>query len=137
MTTAWQPMKWVKHVADPDGDHFDVWENAEYVAGLRSRSDGLQCITVHRHDRSPLTDWRVLQSVKNELCGSEREGAELFPAESRLVDASCERHIWVLPQGERFPFGLNHRTVLTPEEAEQQGATQRAWQPGLTTGVPA
>ncbi len=79
--------------ADPDDPH-EVWQNDEYAAVLRTRSDGLPSITVSRHDREPFPDAKHLRSIKNEILGAEREGCELFPAESRLMDSSIERHLW-------------------------------------------
>jgi hypothetical protein len=50
--------------------------------------------------------WRDKQRIKNELFGTERTAIEVFPKESRLVDAANLYHIWVLPVGLELPFGL-------------------------------
>jgi hypothetical protein len=120
-------MVWVGRDDDP-ADTREMWENDVYAAALRRRADGLECITVNRHDLGAVRDWRHLQQIKNEMCGAEREGCEVFPAESRLMDWANQAHIWVLPEGERFPFGVEHRDVRAG------GAVQREWQAGLTTG---
>ena len=52
-----------------------------------------------------------LQQIKNDICGEESESAELFPAMSRIADAVNQYHIWVLPEGDKFPFGFNDRLV--------------------------
>jgi len=69
-------------------------------------------LTVWRHDRQPCKEWAHLQQIKNELIGREHEAAELFPAESRLVDAGNEYHLWVhMDPHYRFPFGFESRCV--------------------------
>lgn len=78
--------------------------------------DGWPCemyhLSIKRNDRDVIRDWRDLQQIKNMICGSECEGVELFPAESRLVDSANQFHMWVLSNREyRFPFGFNERVV--------------------------
>jgi hypothetical protein len=60
-----------------------------------------------------LHDWSELQSIKNALCGENREACEIYPARDRLADSPNQSHLWVLPRGARFPFGLENR-VATP-----------------------
>lgn len=70
-------------------------------------------LSIRRNDRRrPGAErWRDFQRIKNELCGPETEGVELYPAESRLVDAADQYHLWVLPLGVKFPFGFSQRDV--------------------------
>jgi hypothetical protein len=70
-------------------------------------------VDISRHDRGSCKNWRHFQQIKNELIGPEHEAIELFPAESRLVDAGNEYHLWVhaTPQY-RFPLGFPARLVL-------------------------
>ena len=76
-------------------------------------------------DRGPTHDWRDLQRIKNELIGPDREGIELYPAESRLVDTSNQFHIFVLPEGMQMPFGYGSRLVV---ETEDFGVRQRPFE---------
>lgn len=71
----------------------------------------LAWLCIRRRDSSPVHDWRHLQNIKNDLCGSEREALELYPAESRLVDTANQYHLWVLPLGLSAPFGYAEREV--------------------------
>lgn len=57
-----------------------------------------------------LQDWRDYQRIKNALTGLEAEGMQLYPAESRLVDAANQFHLWVLKQGD-IPLGFRERLV--------------------------
>jgi hypothetical protein len=73
--------------------------------------DGVTWLAIVRVDRQPVDDWRDKQRIKNELCGPQREAIELYPAESRLVDTNNQAHLYVLPEGQCFPFGYIERDV--------------------------
>lgn len=68
-------------------------------------------LCIRRRDSEAIHDWRDLQRIKNELCGTDREAVEIYPAEDRLVDTSNNYHLWVLPRGFRVPFGYDERDV--------------------------
>lgn len=82
----------------------------------------LTWLSIKRRDKAAFHDWRELQGIKNAICGPEREGMELYPAESRLVDTSNQYHLWVLPKGMSFPLGYPQRLVHTESS---HGAIQR------------
>jgi hypothetical protein len=84
-------------------------------------------LSIKRVDKAAFHDWRELQGIKNAICGPEREGCELYPAESRLVDTSNQYHLWVLPAGMAFPFGYANREVRTESSG---GAVQRKFNEG-------
>lgn len=122
-----------------------VYRSTLYQCSARTFPNGLLHLSIHRNDRAAVRDWRHLQAIKNEIAGPEREACELYPAESRLMDEANEYHLWVLPEGERFPFGTAERTIQTPEQVaafnaqrEAEGvkgrAGQRGWQPEIPTG---
>ncbi len=126
----------------------EVWGNDEYEVIVRYLTErgraGAIHLSIKRYDREPARDWRHLQSIKNEVCGWEREGIELFPAESRLVDQANQTHLWVMGAGDTLEIGFPTRMVMTEAEsrATMQAALgpgpdkgrQRDWQPGLSTG---
>jgi len=113
----------------------DIWRNSTYVVERRAvvqganaivRADSLDdalWLVIVRIDGKPARDWRNLQRIKNQLAGASREAVELFPAEARLVDQVNATHLWVLPAGERYPFGFEQRSVDEP--AAQVGLRQR------------
>jgi hypothetical protein len=69
-------------------------------------------LSIRRNDRRPVTNWRDLQKIKNELVGPECEGVQIFPAESRLVDNANQYHLYVCADSEyRLPFGYQERLV--------------------------
>jgi hypothetical protein len=74
-------------------------------------------LSIKRHDREPIHDWRDLQMIKTILCGEESEAMELYPAESRVVDTSNQYHLWVLPKGLTLPFGFNDGRLVTEHAA--------------------
>lgn len=86
-------------------------------------------LSIRRNDRKPLHDFRHLQKIKNAICGEEREACQIYPAESRLMDASNQTHLWILGEGDSFPFGYAERDVMTKAEVEAMavGAVQRAF----------
>jgi hypothetical protein len=94
--------------------------------------DGAACthLSIKRVDGATVRDWRHLQRLKNILCGPEREAVEIFPAESRLVDTANQFHLWVLPEGQRVPFGYERRLVSDGDVAPVMGGTQRPFEAG-------
>ena len=74
-------------------------------------------LDIRRLDGGACKNWRHFQQIKNELVGPEFEAVELFPAESRLVDAGNQYHLWVhMDPKFRFQMGFPHRFLL-PEGA--------------------
>jgi hypothetical protein len=76
-------------------------------------------------DQSACHDWRHFQRIKNEILGTDVEGVELYPAESRLVDVSNQFHLWCLPRGHSFGFGFQDRLVA---QRAAFGAVQRLFE---------
>lgn len=116
-----------------DGRAIRVYKNDKYmvikkeIAGADGKME-LCWLSIKRQDRESIHDWRELQQIKNELVGPEHEAVELYPAESRCVDAANQYHLWVvLDKAYRFPFGFKERMVSGPKEAEEIGAKQRAF----------
>lgn len=85
----------------------------------------LTWLSIKRRDKEAFHDWRELQQIKNAICGPEREGVELYPAESRLADSANQYHLWVLPEDRMFPFGFWDRLVSGVSE---HGAKQRPFE---------
>lgn len=81
-------------------------------------------LSIKRNDRETCHDWRDFQRIKNELCGPEAEGVELYPAESRVVDTSNQYHLWVFTKA-KIEIGWPQGYKMTPEQAEAVGAKQR------------
>jgi len=68
-------------------------------------------LSIRRQDREACEDWRDFQQIKNEICGNEREGLELYPAESRVMDAANQYHIFVIMNdGFLIPVGYTDYT---------------------------
>jgi hypothetical protein len=67
-------------------------------------------LTISRRDGGRCTDWEHFQQIKNQVVGAEYEAVELFPAQSRMVDAANEYHLWVYAHpGFRFPVNFEQR----------------------------
>jgi hypothetical protein len=73
-------------------------------------------LSIKRHDKEPIMDWRDLQDIKNKLVGKEHEAMQLFPAESRCVDSANQYHLWAfMKEGKQrqpmIPIGWTQRFV--------------------------
>ncbi len=95
-----------------------------YARRFDSPLGEMDWLMVKRLDRDAIRDWRDMQRIKDELLGPEREAVELYPAQSRMVDCANQFHLWVLPVGQQFPFGLPTRAV---SEEQNLGSKQRPW----------
>jgi hypothetical protein len=107
----------------------NVWENDTYRVEIVHRDPFIH-LGVTRHDGAQCTNWRDFQHIKNELVGPENEAIELFPAESRLVDAANQYHLWVMADPHyRFPVGFVERFVLDDTESA------KLWSSGSLDGL--
>jgi hypothetical protein len=118
----------------------EAWGNDIYQVVVSHFESGLTHLSIKRNDRHVIRDWRHLQSMKNEICGPEREAVEIYPAESRLVDSANEYHLWVLPEEMTMGFGFDELLVSSDFQAEEfnrgrelghHKGRQRPFQPGL------
>lgn len=133
---AWTPFEKCNSAVGPDGKLHQlsdeaaiVWRNSIYTVTAWDRLMGGVSVThlsIKRNDGAAVRDWRHFQRIKNELCGPEREGVEIYPAESRLVDGANQYHLWVLGAGDKIPFGFDERLVSANQDG---GVQQRQWEP--------
>jgi len=86
----------------------EVWLNELYIVHKIVHDDGWTELSIRRQDREHVVDWRHKQAIKNQLCGPECEGLELYPAESRLYDTANQFYLWVRTEsGDRIPVGMD------------------------------
>jgi len=102
-------------------DDQEVWRNEKYVVLVYNHPQYIW-LSIRRDDRKAIHDWREMQQIKNDIVGREHEGVELYPAESRKVDAANQYHMFVMRDPEyRFPFGFESGGVSdTPFMSSQQ-----------------
>lgn len=55
-------------------------------------------LSIKQNNQGVMNDWRVLQRIKNEVCGLDMEAVQLYPAMSRLTDCANQFHLFVLPK---------------------------------------
>lgn len=115
--TYWQPFQWIGH-AQPGPTGLVPGErllgcagNGLYEVWVYELPQGIHHLSIRRFDKAAMRDWRHFQWIKNEICGAEREAVEIFPAESRLIDAANQYHLWVFPDDQRIPLGSGSRAV--------------------------
>ncbi len=100
------------------------------VAPFGSHVGDVLWLSVKRRDKAPVHDWRDLQQIKNLIVGPEHEGFEVYPAESRLVDAANQYHLWVFVDPKvRLPVGFQERETMGAGQAAAIGARQRDFEP--------
>lgn len=119
----WKKMRYIESLQH-DGMKYEVWENDRYYISVRRYKKGFFVknseyimIGISNNDESAHHDWRDFQAIKNDICGRDWEGIELYPAETRLKDPSNRFYMWCVPRGV-LKFGLpGGRVVLTSDKA--------------------
>jgi hypothetical protein len=129
-------------VNDPEGEApVAVAINDQYSVAVRRLRNGLRHLSIHRHDRRPVRDWRHLQQIKSEVLGPEAAAVEVFPPDSKLFDTSNEYHLWEIDAVYyRETEWASFERVIVPAHEFTQGRVrgehkgrQRPIQSGLTS----
>lgn len=97
----WQNSRFTVIVGKADGQHVG-WEGMEGDFDVH--------LSYRRNDRSSdRITWRDVQRMKSELCGSEAEALEVYPAESRVLDGANQRHllVWRADNPNRPRYGFH------------------------------
>lgn len=91
-------------------------------------------LSIKRHDKEPMQDWRVMQRIKTEIAGAETEAFELYPAESRVVDTANQYHLYAFVGCGTIPVGFpgGARSDLEQVNAEGGKSKQRPGSGGNT-----
>src|SRR5579864_9111194 len=102
----WEPLTPVPLPSMPD-DARAIWSEA-YANNLYGvtvvRIDGhVYQITITPHDGTRGHIWADFQRIKDQIAGPDVEAVELYPAQSRLVDAGPGYHLWCLRPAEEYP----------------------------------
>ncbi len=92
----WQVMKFDRRQVDiiDNTREVDIYINDIYHCIVREKPDHTH-LSIKRLDLLPIHNWRHMQQIKNDICGDEREGVEIYPAMSRIVDTTNQYHLWV------------------------------------------
>ena len=110
-------VKRIKRVFAKHQRGVEIWLNELYVVHKKDAGDGWTELSIRRQDRGAAIDWRHKQAIKNQLCGPECEGLELYPAESRLYDTANQFFLWVRTEpGDRIPVGMDAGRHVSEEE---------------------
>ena len=112
------------------------FSNALYSASVQLEENkeieiGIYHISFKRHDRSDdgKIPWQHKQWIKNDICGVEAEGVELFPAESRILNTANQYHLWVLADNKPMPFGLNFgQPVVIKQTGKMESGANQTYQ---------
>ena len=108
-------------------EHESYWSNRFYLVVkklLQGTEEGAIHLSIRTHDRKASRDWRHFQRIKNDLAGAEREGVEIFPAESQLIDTANQYHLFVYPEGLHSEFTWQEGRVV---ESNPQSQVVQDW----------
>jgi hypothetical protein len=106
--------------------------NHRYQVTRTELGGGWLHLSIKRHDRRPIRDWRAFQRIKNELAGAEREAVELYPAERRLHDAANQYHLWVAPPPGTPETTPRHEVMIRRPDAGPQASPMSPNDPDCT-----
>lgn len=108
-------------------DQDEIWANHTYVAAVRRhpQEGHVVRISVRRQDRRAVSDWRDKQAIKNQLAGEDVEAIELYPMQSRVVDAANQAWIWCMAPGVVLPIGFPTGDIKDADDGEMYGSVQR------------
>ena len=118
----------------------NVWRNSlyqvivDYPEPIDEDAPRMAHLSIRRLDRAPIRDWRDLQRIKTELCGSDSEGCELYPSESRLTDTANQYHLWCLEPGYKFPWGFSDGRITNATDAEAERIIEALSDCGIDVG---
>jgi hypothetical protein len=106
-----------------------IYMNNKYTVSVSySNAPDYLHLSIKRNDKQPLHDWRDLQRIKNELCGTSCEAVELYPNKDRVLDTSNQYHLWCFPPKFKFPLGFTGRAIFDSKDLEQQQGNLNAKQ---------
>ncbi len=82
-----------------------VWANNLYQVNVEYLPNSQAHVIIRRLDRQAIHNWTHFQEIKNQVLGKECEAVEIYPKESKLVDAKEHYHLWGF-RSEEETFGL-------------------------------
>lgn len=94
----WNTIKFIKKE-----NNSYIWGNDEYIVVVRDHP-GYTHLSFHNKERSINIPWWHKQQIKNDICGENRWGVEVFPPQKDVFDNANQYHLWVLQEGIEFPF---------------------------------
>jgi hypothetical protein len=140
--TPFEPGAAIELTGDPAIDTKESWVNSRYqvfvyhqLAGWADGAPEIVHLSIKRHDRACIHDWREFQRIKNELCGTDSEAVELYPAEGRKADVANQYHLFALPPGMRFPVGFDDGRITDEDEGVREEVTKQAEALGIPVGL--
>lgn len=100
---------------------FVKWNGVEKITNNHLKNKeicGIMHLSIKNHFNSPIHDWREMQRIKNEICGTACEGIEICPSKDKLVDTCNQYHLWVLPPYCSLDIGYTDRLVCYESKKE-------------------
>lgn len=88
-------------------------ESARFLVQDCARGPG-RVLMVQHLDGSDGITWDDLQWIKRAAGYGDREAVEVYPLDDDVVNVANMRHLWILPAGQRLPFGLDRARARRP-----------------------
>lgn len=92
---------------------------------INDTPDGWVALSIKRNDRQAECDWRILQRIKNDIMGEDREAVQLFPSMQRVLDTANQYFLFVAPKNYIIGIGQPEQEVSDENYAQKVGAVQR------------
>lgn len=70
-----------------------------FVDGFSIGNGGYKILGISHLSGESRHDFKDFQDIKNQVCGEDWEGIELYPAESRLILPGSRFFMWCVPGG--------------------------------------
>lgn len=95
----------------------EVFVNNLYQVNVEPLSNDMAHIIIRRLDKQPVHNWQHFQQIKNDILGDECEAVEIYPPESKLVDAKHHYHLWGFTKpGRTLGLGFTDRQIADPDK---------------------
>lgn len=77
------------------------------IEKLKTSIGEVMLCSISKRDGSEIiAHWDYLQKAKNELFGKHAIAIEIYPPQKKVVNRMNMRHLWVLPEKYKLPFGF-------------------------------
>ena len=91
---------WSEKASKTHNTKVDVYESVEHGIIVEKYTLGGSAgfdyrLSIKKHNKSEIRNWRLIQDIKNNLVGKDRVGIELYPKEKDVTDTANIYHIWI------------------------------------------
>ena len=102
----------------PEGERaglIEIWRSNQFLVQIHMHNEVVERMSVATVDPQKLPDklpWDTLQRLKRECGRGDSEAVEIYPPDADQVNVDDMRHLWIMKNGMKFPFGFGLRGGL-------------------------